>query len=129
MERPFFGNSIYPTACFAAGQVFVARLHMRKFHEKKNGKLAFAATVELPPEFVESENPECQSLFARLFNNSQLIDMVVVSASSKVCGAEDLHLIGIPELADNIISLMSKNGPTGEIKAAFKKRLRFEFNQ
>ncbi len=51
------------------------------------------------------------------------------SASSKVCGAEDLHLIGIPELADNIISLMSKNGPTGEIKAAFKKRLRFEFNQ
>ncbi|HNW12570.1 MAG TPA: hypothetical protein PLR50_13555 [Candidatus Rifleibacterium sp.] len=42
--------------------------------------------------------------------------MVVVSAGSKVCGAEDLHLIGIPELADNIVSLMSKNGPTGEIK-------------
>ena len=39
------------------------------------------------------------------------------------------YLIGIPELADNIISLMSKNGPTGEIKTAFKKRLRFEFNQ
>ncbi len=46
-----------------------------------------------------------------------------------MCGAEDLHLIGIPELADNIVSLMSKNGPTGEIKAALKKRLRFEFNQ
>jgi len=112
----------------AAGQVFVARLHMRKYHEKKNGRLAFAATVELPREFVESKNPECRKLFNGLFNNSQLIDMVMVSTGAKVHGAEDLHLIGISELADNIVSLMSKNGPAGEIKAAFNKRLKFEFN-
>ena len=112
----------------AAGQVFAARLHMRKYHEKKNGRLAFAATVELPREFVESKDSECRSLFNRLFNNSQLIDMVMVSDNSMVCGAENLHLIGISELADNVVSLMSKNGPSGEIKAAFNKRLRFEFN-
>ncbi len=110
-------------------RAFKANLHMRKFHKKKDGKIACAATIELPANISKDNTPTVKKVFAKLFKKSRFIDLVLVVDRNRVNCVEDLHIVGLAELADNIISLISKNGLSGELKAKFRKRLKMEFKE
>jgi len=110
-------------------QIFDARLHMRKYHYHRDDALACAATIELPAELVNSSSPEVKQILEEVFRKSPLTDMVLVQKKSAVLAAEDLHIVGIPELADTIVSIMAKNGLKGELKSRFHTRLRFTFDR
>ena len=108
-------------------ETFKAKLHTRKYHKKSGKRIACAATIELPESLGKSRNAKVKQIYTKLFKNNSLIDMVLVSDKNKVSAVEDLHIIGLAEIADNIISLMNKNGISGELKAKFHKRLRLIF--
>lgn len=110
-------------------QTFQARLHMRQYHNRRNGVLACAATIELPEELQNSNIPEVKQVYEEVFRSSPLTDMVLVQKKNAVQAVEDLHIIGIAEFADTIVSVMAKNGLQGELKARFHKRLRFTFDR
>lgn len=112
-----------------AGRSFDAALHMRRYGYRKNNRIVCEATIELPAEFLEQKDPECQETLKTLFAGTPLVDMLLVIDPAKVNGAEDLHQTGISELADNIISMIGKNGLTGELKAKFHKRLKLQFTR
>jgi len=110
-------------------QTFNARLHMRQYHHRQNGTLACAATIELPVELQRSTVPEIRQVYEDVFRASPLTDMVLVQQKHAVQAAEDLHILGIPEMADTVTSLMGKNGLKGELQARFHARLRFTFDK
>ncbi len=112
------------------GRTFDARLHMRQYHHRRNGALACAATLELPVDFCTSTVSEVREVYEELFRSSPLTDLVLVQKSDTIQGVEDLHVIGIPEFADTIVSLLvTKTGLKGELDTKFHRRLRFTFDK
>ncbi len=111
-------------------QTFNARLHMRQYHHRRNDTLACAATIELPPELCTSTAPEVRDIYEQIFHSSPLTDLVLVRKRNVVQGVEDLHVVGISELADTIVSLfVTKTGLKGELDTKFHTRLRFTFDR
>ncbi|MBU1108499.1 MAG: hypothetical protein KKB51_17625 [Candidatus Riflebacteria bacterium] len=108
-------------------QTFDAKLHMRLYNPRKDGTLACAATVELPVELQNSTVPEIKQIYEKVFRKSPLIDMVLVVKKGVVQAVEDLHLVGLTELADTVTSLMRLKGLKGELQSGFHTRLRLIF--
>jgi hypothetical protein len=104
------------------GKRITGKLHTRKFRHESDGRIVCAATIELPEELHNSAAKATKDLF----RNRNLIDMTLVCGKTEVIAAEDLHIAGLAETADTIISLVNKNGLAGELKAEFGRRLKFK---
>lgn len=109
-------------------QEFVCNFHMRKIKEKSGNTMKMFGTLELPDDLVKSEDKKIKKIFKELFKLEKLTDLLIKLNEDSIKVKEDLHIIGLSEIADNFIRFFNPGGE-GILSAKFHKRLRISLKE